>query len=90
MLSDDEFENYFMACFIKSVPVAKFILREINDFQQKEMVVHPSDMKIHLGHIMPKKLGNWKVHEDIHQKYLHRIGNVTLLADEYNKSIKNK
>ncbi|TNP01438.1 DUF262 domain-containing protein [Bacillus pacificus] len=90
MLSDDEFENYFMACSIKSAPVAKFILRKINDFQQKEMVVNPSDMKIHLEHIMPKKLGNWKVHEDIHQKYLHRIGNLTLLADEYNKSIKNK
>lgn len=90
MLSDDEFENHFMVCSIKSAPVAKFILRKINDFQQNEIVVHPSNMKIHLEHIMPKKLGNWKVHEDIHQKYLHRIGNLTLLADEYNKSIKNK
>ncbi|MGE8015287.1 DUF262 domain-containing protein [Bacillus mycoides] len=90
MLSDEEFKNHFMVCSIKSAPVAKFILRKINDFQQKEMVVHPSNMKIHLEHIMPKKLGNWKVHEDIHQKYLHRIGNLTLLADEYNKTIKNK
>lgn len=90
MLSEDEFENHFMVCSIKSAPVAKFILRKINDFQQNEMVVNPSNMKIHLEHIMPKKLGNWKVHEDIHQKYLHRIGNLTLLADEYNKSIKNK
>ncbi|MGX5585948.1 DUF262 domain-containing protein [Bacillus thuringiensis] len=90
MLSDEELKNHFMVCSIKSAPVAKFILRKINDFQQKEMVVHPSNMKIHLEHIMPKKLGNWKVHEDIHQKYLHRIGNLTLLADEYNKTIKNK
>ncbi|MFJ8525456.1 DUF262 domain-containing protein [Bacillus cereus] len=90
MLSDEEFKNHFMVCSIKSAPVAKFILRKINDFQQKEMVVNPSNMKIHLEHIMPKKLGNWKVHEEIHQKYIHRIGNLTLLADEYNKTIKNK
>lgn len=90
MLSDEEFKNHFMVCSIKSASVAKFILRKINDFQQREMIVHPSNMKIHLEHIMPKKSGNWKVHEDIHNKYLHRIGNLTLLADEYNKSIKNK
>ncbi|MGK0701108.1 HNH endonuclease family protein [Priestia flexa] len=90
MLSDEEFKNYFMVCSIKSAPVAKFILRKINDFEQKEIIINPSNMKIHLEHIMPKKLGNWKVHEDIHNKYLHRIGNLTLLADEYNKSIKNK
>lgn len=90
MLSDDEFENYFLICTIKKAPVAKFILRRINDYSQKETLINPSNKDIHLEHIMPKKLGTWKVHEDLHQKYLHRIGNLTLLADEYNTAIKNK
>lgn len=90
MLSDEEFKAYFETAVIKSAPVAKFILRRIADHQQREMLVNPSNMLIHLEHIMPKKLGKWKVDEELHQKYLHRIGNLTLLADEYNKSIKNK
>ncbi|MFV8829538.1 DUF262 domain-containing protein [Alkalihalobacterium sp. APHAB7] len=90
MLNDEEFESHFQVCSIKSAPVAKFILRKINDFQQRELVVNPNNMKIHLEHIMPKNIGQWRVHEDIHNKYINRIGNLTLLADEYNKSIKNK
>lgn len=90
MLNDDDFENYFEVATIKSAPVAKFILRRINDHQQKEMLVNPNNMVIHLEHIMPKKLGEWKISDELHQKYLHRIGNLTLLADEYNTSIKNK
>ncbi|MBD8026046.1 DUF262 domain-containing protein [Ureibacillus sp. Re31] len=90
LVTDDEFENYFSVATIKSVPVAKFILRRICNYQQREMIVNPSNMEIHLEHIMPKKIGDWKVHEDVHQKYLNRLGNLTLLADEYNKSIKNK
>lgn len=39
---------------------------------------------------MPKKLGQWEISEDNHEKYLNRIGNLTLLADEYNKAIQNK
>ncbi|ARX68945.1 DUF262 domain-containing HNH endonuclease family protein [Bacillus cereus] len=90
MLNDDDFENYFEVSIIKSAPVAKFILRRIADHQQREMLVNPSNMVIHLEHIMPKKVGKWKISEELHQKYLHRIGNLTLLADEYNTSIKNK
>ena len=90
MLSDDDFKNYFEVAVIKSAPVAKFLLRRIANYQQKEMLVNPNNIVIHLEHIMPKKIGNWKISEELHQKYLHRIGNLTLLADEYNKSIKNK
>jgi hypothetical protein len=90
MLSDEEFKSHFMVSAIKKAPVAKFILRKISNYNQKETVIHPSNMKIHLEHIMPKNKSHWKVHEDIHQKYLNRLGNLTLLADEYNKSIKNK
>ncbi|PEC55843.1 hypothetical protein COK56_02915 [Bacillus cereus] len=82
MLNDDDFENYFEVSIIKSAPVAKFILRRIADYQQREMLVNPSNMVIHLEHIMPKKVGKWKIYEELHQKYLHRIGNLTLLADE--------
>ncbi|AHN23123.1 DUF262 domain-containing protein [Lysinibacillus varians] len=90
MLNDDDFENYFEVAIIKSSSVAKFVLRRIADYQQKEMLVNPSNLVIHLEHIMPKKIGKWKISDELHQKYLHRIGNLTLLSDEYNTSIKNK
>lgn len=90
LITDEEFESYFVIADIKSAPVAKFILRKIADYEQTEVIINPSNKDIHLEHIMPKKLGKWDVPEEQHQKYLHRIGNLTLLADEYNTSIKNK
>ena len=46
--------------------------------------------KIHLEHIMPKKIGDWNIDEETHQSYLHRLGNLTLLGNEYNTRLKNK
>lgn len=90
MLTDEEFKNYFAVAEIKKSPVAKLVLRKIADHQQKEVIINPNNKDVHLEHIMPKKLGEWKISEELHQKYLNRIGNLTLLADEYNTSIKNK
>lgn len=53
-------------------------------------MVNPNNTVIHLEHIMPQKLGEWKISKELHQKYLNKLGNLTLLADEYNRSIKNK
>lgn len=90
MMTDEEFKNHFLNAEIKKATVAKFVLRKIANYQQKEIIINPNNTVIHLEHIMPQKLGEWKISEELHQKYLNKIGNLTLLADEYNRSIKNK
>jgi uncharacterized protein with ParB-like and HNH nuclease domain len=90
IISDEEFESSFKELKIKSAPVAKFFLREINNFEELEIIVSEDNQKIHLEHIMPKKKGKWVIDDDIHAEYLHRVGNLTLLGDEYNKSLSNK
>lgn len=89
-LSEEEFETAFNTFSIKSVAVAKYVLRELNDFDSLEVKAISDNCKLNLEHIMPKSKGNWKVDEESHKKYINRLGNLTLLADEYNKSIQNK
>lgn len=89
-ISDEEFFNSFKVFSIKTVPVAKYVLREINNFINNEVQVIEDNQKIHLEHIMPKTKGDWNVTNEVHEKYLNRLGNLSLLASEYNKSISNK
>lgn len=89
-ISDEEFLNAFKVFSINTVPVAKYVLREINNFINNEVYVIEDNQKIHLEHIMPKTKGEWNIPSEEHDKYLNRIGNLTLLASEYNKSISNK
>lgn len=88
-LTDEEFEVVFNTLSIKSVNVAKYVLRKLNDYNSLEVKAITDNSKLHLEHIMPKKLGNWNISEENHNKYLNRIGNLTLLADEYNRAIQN-
>ena len=48
---------------------------------------------MHLEHIMPKKIEKWEkeniIFIDLHKRYLHNIGNMTLLSEKINTSIKN-
>ena len=46
--------------------------------------------KLNLEHIMPKTKGDWQVDKETHEKYLYRLGNLTLLAEKINKGIQNK
>ncbi|HDK7168693.1 TPA: DUF262 domain-containing protein [Clostridium botulinum] len=89
-ISDEEFRNSFRVFIIKSVPVAKYVLREINNSINNEVYVIEDNQKIHLEHIMPKKKGEWDITTEICEKYLNRVGNLTLLFNEYNRSISNK
>jgi len=89
-ISNEEFLNDFKVFSINTVPVAKYVLREINNFINNEVYVIEDNQKIHLEHVMPKTKGDWNVSDEDQDKYLNRIGNLTLLASEYNKSISNK
>ncbi|MGG4409251.1 DUF262 domain-containing protein [Niallia taxi] len=89
-LNDEEFESAFRTLSIKSVTVAKYLLRAINDFVDPEVHVIEDNSRIHLEHIMPKSIGDWIVEDEFHKKYLNRIGNLTLLGNEYNRQLQNK
>jgi len=88
-IGDLEFKPVFMIFAVKSTPVAKYVLREINDFQNDE-VKALDNSKLNLEHIMPKTKGDWQVDKETHEKYLYRLGNLTLLAEKINKGIQNK
>lgn len=96
-ISDDaQFLKFFSELSIKASPVLKYVLREIEDFgRPPEKQVNKNNKVIHIEHIMPKKLGKegdgWEhISQEEHKKYLWKIGNITLLGDEYNNKIKNK
>ncbi|WP_453989991.1 DUF262 domain-containing protein [Bacillus nitroreducens] len=90
MLNDEEFEHIFATFTVKSAKVAKYILKEINDYYENEVNVISDNKRVHLEHIMPKKPAEWNIDSELHQKYLNRLGNLTLLGQEFNTSIQNK
>ncbi|AFL97656.1 DUF262 domain-containing protein [Ornithobacterium rhinotracheale] len=72
---------------------SKLILGKIEEHNTK-VAVDFRDSKITIEHIMPQTLGDsWKVElgeksNEIHQKYIHNIGN--LILTEFNSEIGNK
>ncbi len=90
IITDEEFFNSFTTLKIKKKSIIRYILSEINDSLNSEIQVKKDNGKIHIEHIMPQKIGDWKVSKDDHQEYLWRIGNLTLLGCEYNKKNSNK
>ena len=89
-VDDDKFKRDLIGLEVKTVATAKFILREIEDYNSNEKKTNKNNKTINLEHIMPKKNTLWKVSDAEHQKYLYRLANQTLLLEEYNKSISNK
>ena len=87
---DDIFKRDLIGFEVKTVTIAKYILREIEDFEHPEKLTNKDNKTINLEHIMPKNNSQWHVNPEEHIKYLYRLSNQTLLLEEYNKSISNK
>jgi len=58
--NDKDFEELFKLATIKTHSVAKYMLREIVNYGQNEMLVNENNKIIHLEHIMPKKFDKWE------------------------------
>jgi uncharacterized protein with ParB-like and HNH nuclease domain len=93
---DNEFRNKFIENKMYGggdrAIKTKLILETLEEsYQHKEMV--DIDKKFTIEHIMPQTLTDWwKAHlggnwEDVHELYLHNIGNLTLTA--YNSELSN-
>ncbi|EGT5618082.1 DUF262 domain-containing protein [Clostridium perfringens] len=89
-INDEEFLSSFNAFNSKSKPVIRFILKNINNFIDKETEIINDNKKVHIEHIMPIEKGEWKISDELHQEYLWRLGNLTLLGKEYNRINSNK
>lgn len=90
IISDEEFKNVFTYYQSKNKTTIRYILRQLNLLYSSEIAVLDDNDKIHLEHIMPVSSKEWNVNTDEHAEYLWRLGNITLLGQEYNKKIANK
>lgn len=88
-INDKRVKEILMNYDIKNVVIAKYILREIENFNNSEKIVINDNNAINLEHILPQKKGKWDIADEKHMEYVNRLGNLTLLAGEYNKSISN-
>ncbi len=88
--NDDEFKELFITRDFYSFKKNKYFLERLENFNTKEPV---NTEKCSIEHVMPQSLtpkweenlGNFK---EIHEKYLHTIGNLTLTG--YNSEYSDK
>jgi uncharacterized protein with ParB-like and HNH nuclease domain len=95
---DMTFIKDFSEKCVKNTKLAKYILFKINDYLlkekgEKEKVTDIN--RVNLEHIIPKKPDDeWKKflkEKSIElEKWVHRLGNMTILCKEYNRKIANK
>ncbi len=90
--SKEEFKLKFCEKEFKSTKIPRYILGKTEEFiSTDEKNIDYSS--VHLEHIMPKKIEKWEkeniIFIDLHKRYLHNIGNMTLLSEKINTSIKN-
>lgn len=93
MVSDEVFLNNFKEFNTKKTTVIRYLLRKINNHNIDETRIIDDANKVHVEHILPQRIknGEWiNFNKDEHQTYLWRLGNLTLLGQEYNNQAKNK
>jgi uncharacterized protein with ParB-like and HNH nuclease domain len=89
-ISDQEFSSYFERLQISNKPIIRYIFKKLNNLYASRETVISNSSDVHIEHIMPVALGDWTINEDVQQEFLWRLGNLTLLGNEYNKKILNK
>jgi len=88
---DEEFKEYFISKDMYKFKAKKYLLYSLEKFNNKEVV---KEDNLTIEHIMPQKINTkWSLmlgnkYKEIHEKYLHNIGNLTLTA--YNSNLSNK
>ena len=92
MVSDEEFINNFKVFNSKKNAVIRYLLRKINNYDISETKIVDDSNRVHVEHILPQKINDeWiNFNDEDHETYLWRLGNLTLLGQEYNNRAKNK
>lgn len=89
-VSDFDFKNGFMTFATAQSLIIKYILNKINNYLDKNSELDLNGSKTHIEHIMPRNNMVWNVPDDVHDSYLWRLGNLTLLNSSLNESASNK
>lgn len=96
---DSLFKKNFKAFTTKSMPLAYYILFNLERYLKPGVQPLPHSPKQHIEHIMPKKPSiaknrhhEWKHVRDKaeYSEYVNRLGNLMILESEINSEIKNK
>jgi hypothetical protein len=95
--SDDDFGRGFKVKEFRQAPMARYILREINDWMMREDGLQTIDDPnvLNLEHIVPKApsdewIAAFGGHRDVCLSYCHRLGNMTLMRAALNTAARNQ
>ena len=88
MPSMSDFISSFSIAEVSRVSIARLLLRKIEDtLRSSDELEVASNQKVHLEHIYPKSPIGDRLPE--HNRWVNRIGNLTLLGRRMNTSIRN-
>lgn len=90
IIDDQQFSSFFASCSVKKKPVIRYILKELLQNDNDEVKINDDNNYVHIEHILPQSIGEWRIDSEKHKEYLWRLGNLTLLGKEYNEKILNK
>lgn len=88
--SNDEFQLAFQTKDVYNLRTRNYLLLKLENYERKELV---KDGEYTIEHVMPQSLSDeWQAElgenwAEVHEKYLHTIGNLTLTA--YNPELSN-
>ncbi len=89
---DEEFKRSFISKDLYKTKIDRYSLYQLEKFNNKEVIDIDGDISVE--HIMPQKLSpSWQIdlgkrYEEIHNEFLHTVGNLTLSG--YNPELSNK
>lgn len=92
---DNQFHSTFARKTIRATPIARHILTEINNnLKGNGSSIRENSKELDLEHILPKKFKeHWLEDRDNFpggpHKYVHRLGNMTLISPEMNHRLGN-
>jgi len=92
-IDDNEFKSKFLKKDFKSTKIPRYILWEFEatlSTEEKDIVFEA----VHLEHVKPKNIAKWSSDnslytKEFHSKNINKIGNMILLSQKINTSIKN-
>ncbi len=91
MVDDTTFKELFAIWegTTSSKETIRYILKKIHNATTKNKEISTNNNEVHIEHIHPVKAQSWNFTEEEHEKYLWRLGNLTLLSSKLNETIKN-
>lgn len=89
IIQNAEFQSSFENWSSTNKEIIRYILRKIDKEIAPTEEINLDNNDVHIEHIMPVDNTKWQIDDDLHEDYLWRLGNLTLLSGKINKSISN-